>query len=306
MKNRILPLSLRSPWFRPIAALSQRARRLFETAETDTPRRTVECLEARIAPAAIILGGHDGDHSVFDLGSGDSYVLKASATKLSVFDSAQHLVWSHSALGVENLALDTGGDAFQITGKLRVAGDITVLGGGALTVAGALRAGDEINLDGGFVAVTGSLVAGKSEHGGRIVVTGEKVALLDHANISASGTNGGGTVLIGGDYQGANANVPNAQKVLVEPGVTITADARQHGHGGKIILWADDALQFTGTASAQGGAAGGKGGFVETSSANVQILGAVNVGAKKGANGTWFSESCPGTRLGAYAARKTR
>ena len=40
---------------------------------------------------------------------------------------------------------------------------------------------------------------------------------------------------------------------------------RDRGHGGKVIVWADDATRFAGTISARGGARGGDGGLVEVS-----------------------------------------
>jgi filamentous hemagglutinin family protein len=47
--------------------------------------------------------------------------------------------------------------------------------------------------------------------GGDILLLGAQVGVMGDAVVDASGAAGGGTVLVGGDYQGKNAAVPNAQ-----------------------------------------------------------------------------------------------
>lgn len=101
--------------------------------------------------------------------------------------------------------------------------------------------------------------------GGTIQVLGNQVGVMDGAMVSANGAQGGGTVLIGGDYQGKNAAMPNAQFTYVAPTASISADATQNGNGGKVVVWADNATQFNGHISAQGGAQSGNGGLVEVS-----------------------------------------
>ena len=100
--------------------------------------------------------------------------------------------------------------------------------------------------------------------GGNVYVLGDKVGLIG-ANINASGTNGGGTVLIGGDYQGGGT-VPRALRTLVSPDTTINADALLDGNGGRVILWSDRITGFAGNISARGGQNSGNGGLVEVSS----------------------------------------
>ncbi|MFN0162402.1 MAG: filamentous hemagglutinin N-terminal domain-containing protein, partial [Burkholderiales bacterium] len=101
--------------------------------------------------------------------------------------------------------------------------------------------------------------------GGRIEATAPVVAILDGAVLDASGEAGGGTILVGGDYQGANALVANARLTSVAANAVLRADALLNGSGGRVIVWADEATDFRGTISARGGAAGGDGGFAEVS-----------------------------------------
>ena len=83
---------------------------------------------------------------------------------------------------------------------------------------------------------------------------GQHVVLDTGAAVDVSGDAGGGTILIGGDFQGKNADVPNALNTEVAPGVTLTADGRAVGNGGKIIVWADNDTHFSGTLSARAAA----------------------------------------------------
>ena len=107
--------------------------------------------------------------------------------------------------------------------------------------------------------------AGAGSRGGDVVVLGDKVGLTGSARIDASGAAGGGTIRIGGDYQGGNADLPNASMVTVQAGARLNADATAAGDGGRVIVWSDKATRFAGTLSARGGSDGGDGGFAEVS-----------------------------------------
>jgi filamentous hemagglutinin family protein len=122
--------------------------------------------------------------------------------------------------------------------------------------------------------------------GGDILLLGEKVGLSGNAVVDASGTAGGGTVLVGGDYQGKNPAVVNAQQAYVGKEAVIRADAIDSGNGGKVVVWSDAATQVFGAISARGGAAGGNGGMVETSGHYLDMQGTVDTRAPRGANGS--------------------
>jgi hypothetical protein len=76
---------------------------------------------------------------------------------------------------------------------------------------------------------------------------------------------GGGRILVGGDYQGKNPDMQNANVSYFGPDATLKADAGKVGDGGTVIIWSDDSTRAYGKISARGGAEGGDGGFVETS-----------------------------------------
>jgi filamentous hemagglutinin family protein len=118
-----------------------------------------------------------------------------------------------------------------------------------------------------------------------ITIVGSKVGLVN-ANLNASGVNGGGTIRIGGDYQGGSP-LPTASQTYISADSTLKADAGQQGNGGKVIVWADKTTQFGGTITARGGATSGNGGFVEVSGKeNLQYRGTVDTSAANGNLGT--------------------
>jgi len=197
------------------------------------------------------------------------------------------------------------GDALEAT--IKNSGNIYADGGfvqmatnaraAAINISGIVEANQLVERDGMIrleggdnakVQVSGQLIAkGENTTGGTIEVTGEQVALLDGAVLDASGDTGGGKVLVGGDYQGKNDAVYNSRTTYIAQGATIKADALQQGDGGKVIVWADDLTRYYGSISAQGGVAGGNGGFVEVSGkAYLDFYGKVNLTAAKGLGGT--------------------
>jgi filamentous hemagglutinin family protein len=137
-----------------------------------------------------------------------------------------------------------------------------------------------------YVDKTGAIEA-TGTTGGAVEVLGQRVALLDAARIDASGTQGGGTILVGGDFQGKNAEIQNASISYVGGGVSLKADASESGNGGKVIVWSDDTTRFYGDISAKGGSRSGNGGFVEVSGKRyLDFQGMVNTAAAQGLTGT--------------------
>ncbi|MDO9535548.1 MAG: filamentous hemagglutinin N-terminal domain-containing protein, partial [Bacillota bacterium] len=67
------------------------------------------------------------------------------------------------------------------------------------------RASGDTLIEGGTATATHA-----NGQGGRIEVLGNSVAVTGEALIDASGTTGGGTILVGGDFQGKNPDIPNS------------------------------------------------------------------------------------------------
>jgi len=154
---------------------------------------------------------------------------------------------------------------------------------GTIRLLGDMQSGT-MNV-GGTLDVSGT---GAGQTGGNVTVTGHHVGLFG-ADINASGDAGGGTVLIGGDYQGKNPAVANAAATYMSADSTIAADAISNGKGGKVILWSDESTRAYGSITARGGAQGGDGGLIETSAHWLDVAGiAIDASAPNGKAGTWL------------------
>ncbi len=153
--------------------------------------------------------------------------------------------------------------------------------------------GGDILVDAGRAGTTGVFadVDASSEdgQGGNIRILGQRIGIYGDSTVDASGETGGGTVLVGGDQQGRNPEVPNARAVTVGPEASIRADATGQGDGGRVIVYADHTANVLGHLSARGGATGGNGGFVETSGkTNLRVARAPDTRAPAGQGGTWL------------------
>ena len=95
-------------------------------------------------------------------------------------------------------------------------------------------------------------------------VLGEFVHLTGTSNLDVSGSHGG-TVLVGGDYQGKNPDILHADWVTMKEGARINLDGSA-ANGGKAILWGNKGMDFHGEISTQAIGKTGDGGFVEISS----------------------------------------
>lgn len=173
-------------------------------------------------------------------------------------------------------------------------GRIEVIGATAVvqTIAGTLDAsGSEqggtvrVQAANGTAYLSGAATS-TGDTGGRIELLGRNITLAA-ATVDASGNSQGGTVLVGGDFQGSNPAIQNAETTAVNASTHIDVSAKIHGDGGKAIVWSDRSTQFSGTISARGADAGGNGGFVEVSGKeNLAYSGLVDAGAKNGTAGS--------------------
>ena len=144
---------------------------------------------------------------------------------------------------------------------------------------------------GGQISAAGVAAGSK---GGEVVVTGDKVTLSGQARVDASGQAGGGQVLIGGDWQGQNPLIRQANEVIVKPGAVLNASALNKGNGGTVVVWSNTrnpngSTQVQGQLLARGGALGGDGGRIETSGHQLNTTGVQgDASAPAGQAGTWL------------------
>ncbi|PTX99882.1 hypothetical protein DB346_18915 [Verrucomicrobia bacterium LW23] len=123
--------------------------------------------------------------------------------------------------------------------------------------------------------------------GGTAHLLGNRVFVGKNAVVDARGNAGGGTILVGGDFQGANDSVVNADLAFVDAGAHLRADALQHGDGGKIIVWSDNQTVIQDAIlSAKGGPGGGNGGLIETSGKKSLVFAPREITVKGGGPGS--------------------
>ena len=173
------------------------------------------------------------------------------------------------------------------------AGSVTSASGGS---GGPGGSGGQVSVDSGSAGtsmLSGEVLAtggvGGVGRGGTVTLLGQNVALAGTALVDVSGAGGGGQAFVGGGLQGRDTGLRNSQAVYFGPDARIRADATASGDGGRIILWSDRATRAFGSLSARGGAAGGDGGFIETSGGwlDARPL-AVATDAPRGRAGQWL------------------
>ncbi|TSA11863.1 MAG: filamentous hemagglutinin N-terminal domain-containing protein [Comamonadaceae bacterium] len=260
--------------------------------------------------------------SNFTQSAGARLDASGSAGGSIVVQAAQDIVLAGklSATGVDSAA--SSGNSVDAQG-----GSISLVASGNLTLSSALldafgaSSGGRIHVEAGnsantrkptdppapedrrpTLALTGTttLRTGSSRgRGGKVTLAGEQIGLLDTTLIDATGATGGGTVLVGGDWQGKlteNFSYATAQAVVMSETARIDVSAQKvpegtqsAGAGGTAVLWSEAYTGFYGQIDAKGGATSGNGGQVETSSHNnLQAMGNVNTSASAGQAGNWL------------------
>jgi len=184
--------------------------------------------------------------------------------------------------------------------KTSKTGDIVVIGEN-ITNSGFIKADNNSGGDAGSIELhatdttmltDSSLVSAQATAtgvGGKIKVLGNKVGLIDNAQVNASGDNGGGEVLIGGDKTGNNKAIRNAEFIYLGENTKVSTDSLDNGNGGKLITFASDTARIFSKLTARGGLNGGNGGFIETSGLRGFVIdGAPDISAPMGRGGEWL------------------
>ncbi len=203
-----------------------------------------------------------------------------------------------------NLSVNNGksitliGNSFENIGKIKTDGgqiSIAAIGEGFASLG---QSGELLNLEfqseniiDNSLSNTGTIInegdidaSIQAGIGGKIIVLGERIGLLDNSLLNVSGSAGGGEIAVGNDdtiatYIGSEA--------------TIQSNALIAGNGGKITVSATESTRVHGSFSAKGGLNNGNGGLVENRGSNfLDITGiSVNTNANNGLNGNWLLNS---------------
>ncbi len=182
--------------------------------------------------------------------------------------------------------------------------------GGVVKNSGVIEA-TGLQQQGGRIVLSGSTktensgtlnVSNAQGQGGSVSLQGEHVSLQAGSRIDATGSQGGGTVLVGGNWQGTADPLlqatgqpgQQATTVTMDATATIDASATDNGHGGTVVLWSDikkaeSVTTVHGTILAKGGEQGGDGGRIETSGGLLVTDGVSgSAAAPQGKAGEWL------------------
>jgi large exoprotein involved in heme utilization and adhesion len=189
---------------------------------------------------------------------GDGLInLQVDSAALSALASNSGAIQADGGLVV--LAARSGGDPLA-----------TVLNNSGTVQARSLTSKNGvIRLEGGetgVVAVSGTLDAsgyGNGQTGGTVKVWVTRSA-CSQVRVDASGDAGGGTVLVGGNWQGSGSE-QRASATFIDADARIKADAVTTGNGGKVVAWSDESTRYYGAISAKGRLRSGHGGNAEVS-----------------------------------------
>jgi len=247
-------------------------------------------IAALVAPGVRNAGTIEARLGKVTLAAGDTFTLDLNGDRL-----VNLAVGEATAAKLENsgqVLADGGTVSLSAAAARDALGE--VVNTGVVRARSVAQRNGVIVLDGGSGATTlaGTLDtsgASAGERGGTVQVLGERIALAETARIDVSGDAGGGTALVGGGVQGNDPALRNAGTVAMASGAQIDASARTRGKGGTAVLWSERQTTFRGRIAARGGAQGGDGGFVETSSRDdLRAFGSVDAAAPSGKAGQWL------------------
>jgi len=228
-----------------------------------------------------------GSSSNINLGQGSTIMARAGSDGGTVaVDAGQGVV--NVAGRIDAVGSNAGGSV-SVTGR-----QVTQAATSVIDASGANRGGDVAIDAAETTTLDGSVFAGSGfGTGGEIAVTGLSILINDGALVSADGNTKGGRIRVGGDFQGNNTGLREAQSLRVEAGSSISADSMA-GNAGTVIAWANGDTVFLGDVSASAKGLVGNGGLVEVSGKEYLYFdGSVGVSAANGLSGTVLFD--PGT-----------
>jgi filamentous hemagglutinin family protein len=273
---------------------------IFLFAQTVENSGTLNAPQGTVGMAAgtEILLAQAGDERVFVRAGGNGSVTNGGTITAATAELKAH--GNLYALAVNNTGVIRATSAAKKGGRvfLTATGGGTVRNSGTVSARGNGGAGGEIRMDAGPTGkvensgtldadaivtpevpatVDGSTPEGtatgdagtdpqaqaNAAAGGQIVIMADQIDLLEGSMLRANGRFQGGTILVGGGFQGRDPKVINATKVSVSSGVTVQADGGTGG--GRVIVWSDGETTFGGSISARAMGAEGQGGFAEVS-----------------------------------------
>ena len=197
----------------------------------------------------------------------DGKPLAAQVEQAGQVTAGRVVLSAAAAREVVNQSVNVSGLVRAASGARNADGSISLRGANSVAVAaGAEVSGAKVSVDADSVAVSGNVTAGS------IQLTGEHVAVLAGATLASNG----GSILVGGDWQGSNG-VRQSLITTLAAGATIDA-----GQGGTAVLWSD--ITNAKSVTTVAGTVRALGGRIETSGYLLELPGIVQAGL----GGSWL------------------
>jgi filamentous hemagglutinin family protein len=248
----------------------------------------------QVKNTGVITAAMSGDNAIA-LVSGQKVTLKFSGSQFVNVSVDASVV---NALISNKLLINAGGGQVIIAANAaqNLMGSL-IKNTGTISASEISTAGGKISLIGDTVEQNGVIQANSAQNaGGKISLMGNKITLASGSKTTATGATAGGEVCIGVNYSNGknlqysiqNNNLAN--EVTVESNSIIDVSAIQNGHGGSINIWSRNRTSVAGSLFAKGGALGGNGGFIETSSKGIIDLNQgliVDTSSPLGRSGRW-------------------
>ncbi|MBI1375461.1 MAG: filamentous hemagglutinin N-terminal domain-containing protein [Phycisphaera sp.] len=212
--------------------------------------------------------------------AGENVILTEEGGSIQV-----HLSGSGSSTGDDQPGVENAGSIDAGKGSVTLAAsDIYGL---AVQTKGDIRAQQIVVSSPGRVAVEGGKLDASENSatgfGGSVQILGNEVALYGNVSIDVSGTLGGGTINIGGAYQGGSS-LQASNYTYVGSDVNLTADSTT-GDGGQVVVWSDGLTLYYGQISSKSNT--GNGGLVEVSGLDTLVFqGSADLTSNSGQSGT--------------------
>jgi len=199
----------------------------------------------------------------------DGQPLKAQIEQAGEIQAGSVLLTASAAREVVNQSVNLSGIVRATSVTKNADGSIRLSGSGKVVAESSSQL---IANDGRVEADAATLEVAGASSASSIQLTGDHIAVLSGASLSSNG----GSILVGGDWQGSNG-VRQAITTTLEAGATIDA-----GQGGKVVLWSD--ITNANSLTTVAGNVRALGGRIETSGHLLELPGIVQAGV----GGSWL------------------
>lgn len=174
-----------------------------------------------------------------------------AGTEILLQESGNERMYVKAGEVTNGTGVDQQGVISAIRTELKSAGSVYTLAinaGGRIDATQVEKIGGEVYLraPGGKIKQTGTIDARGAAQGGKVVMEASQIAVGGAVDVSSGEK--GGTIYVGGGFQGNDSTIQNAQQVKIVTGALLKAN----GGNGNVVVWSDGTTEFYGSLQATG------------------------------------------------------